>query len=402
MEHIKALYHLVLAILAVMRYGYPARSLIVIAVTGTSGKTTVSHLIYSVLKQAGKKVSLVSSISTIIGNREYDTGLHVTTPSPFALQKFLQKAKKTGNQYVVIEASSHGIAQFRMLGTNVMIGVLTNIAHEHLDWHKTFTAYANAKLSLIAKAKVAIVNKNDQSYSLLLKYKPLSAKIITFSLTGQADFNFPKMPTVSGLPGDYNKENMLAAAAVCTLLGITPKNIASALLKFKGLNGRFEEIDNHRGYRIIVDFAHKPNALEALLKTLRKMTKKRLIIMFGSAGERDKAKRQMMGMIAAKYADISVLTAEDPRSEEVNDIIDEIAKGYKKTGGVEGKRQTAKSYFIKMPERAEAINYIINNLACKDDLVAFLGKSHEKSMCYGKVEYPWNEHEEIIKALAKT
>lgn len=392
MEHIKALYHFIIAIIAVIIYGCPAGKLTVIAVTGTSGKTTTSHLIYSILKVAGKKVALISSVEAIIGGKTLDTGFHVTTPTSFSLQHFLKQAVNKNDEYVVIEASSHGIAQYRMLGTNIKIAVLTNISHEHLDWHKTFEAYANAKLSLIANTLVSIVNRDDSSFKLVEKIKKKKGIILSYSLkNNEADFTTQNTVSQINLPGDYNRQNAIAAAAACQLLGIDDKIIKKAFDLFKGVQGRFEEIKNNRGFRIIIDFAHKPNAFEALLKTLNDQKKKRLIVMFGCAGERDKAKRPMMGQIASKYAELLVLTAEDPRSEDVNDIIEEIAKG---TLG-------SKAEVIRIPDRKEAIDKVINTLAKKGDIVAFLGKGHEKSMCYGNTEYPWSEHDQINKALAR-
>ncbi|MBI2029542.1 UDP-N-acetylmuramyl-tripeptide synthetase [Candidatus Gottesmanbacteria bacterium] len=403
MEHIKALYHYIVAVIAVLVYGYPAKDLTVIAVTGTSGKTTTSHLIYSILKKSGRKAALISSVEAIIGGKVSDTGFHVTTPSPFALQKFLKTAVSKGDKYVVVEASSHGIAQYRMLGTNVKIAVLTNIAHEHLDWHGTFEAYSQAKLSLIQKAQVSVVNKDDESYKLVEKLGNKKAVILTYSLK-DPDADFIPENTVSEvtLPGEYNRQNAIAASSVCQLLGVELEDIKKAFNSFNGVQGRFEEIKNKRGFRIIIDFAHKPNAFEALLSTLKKNAdvsvgtptqrrRGRLIIMFGSAGERDKGKRSMMGKIAAKYADICVLTAEDPRSEDVNRIINEISQGTK----------GSEAQVIRIADRALAINTVINKLAKKGDIVAFLGKGHEKSMCFGSKEYPWSEHEQINKALAK-
>lgn len=404
MEHIEALYHLISAILATLFYGFPARSLTVIAVTGTSGKTTTSHLVYSILKTAGKKVALISSVSAVIGGKKYDTGFHVTTPTAFAMQKFLRKAVDCGDKYIVIEASSHGIAQYRMLGTNVAIGILTNIAHEHLDWHKTFDNYAKAKLSLMIRSKIAIVNKEDQSYQLFLRLKPATGRLITYGLKDKtADFTPLTLPFKANLPGDYNRQNILAACAAATVLGIDKKTIERALSSFEGIVGRFEEIKNNRGFRTIVDFAHKPNALEALLKTLNKEKHKRIIVVFGSAGLRDVEKRPMMGEIAGKYSDISIITAEDPRTEDVNEISAQIAKGFVKAGIKEySPNKTNSKFYLRIPDRSQAIDYAINKVAQKGDIVAFLGKSHEKSMCYGMTEYPWSEHEEIYKALSKS
>lgn len=402
MERLEALYHFISAILATIFYGYPARKLVVIGVTGTSGKTTTAHLIYSILTHANKKVALISSVAAIIGRVKYDTGFHVTTPTVFAMQKFLRQAVSSGDTHIVLEASSHGIAQHRMLGTNVSVGVLTNIAHEHLDWHKTFENYAKTKLSLISKAKIAIVNKDDESLQMLLRFKPLTASVITYSLSDKnADFTLDNLPIKTNLPGDYNQQNALAAASCAAVLGIDERTIEKALTSFEGVTGRFEEIKNDRGFRIIVDFAHKPNALLALLKTLKAQTHKRIIVLFGSAGLRDIEKRPMMGEIAAKYADVSIITAEDPRTEDVNEIIEQICRGFLKAGATEIPKVHGKHVFVRIPDREEAINVAINKVAKKGDIVAFLGKSHEKSMCYGKTEYPWSEHEAIYKALAR-
>lgn len=402
MERIIELYHYFKALLAVTYYGYPARDLNVIAVTGTSGKTTTSHLIYHLLRASGRKVGLISTVVAIINNKSYDTGFHVTTPEPFALQKFLHLAQRAGVKDMVIEASSHGLAQYRMLGCNINIGVLTNIAHEHLDWHKTFSSYAIAKLSLFSLSKIGLLHKDRDTYSLWQKFKIMPQKTLyTYALNDlSSKFNKNNTPSQVSLPGAYNRENALAAAAVATLLGIPSESISKSLLNFKGVSGRYEEISNKRGYKIIVDFAHKPNALEAFLISLKESSPKRIIVLFGSAGERDIGKRALMGKIAAKNADIIVLTDEDPRTEKPQDIIAQIAKGCLKGGAVES---PLKSYpwFIKIPNRSQAIDYVINSLGKKGDILAFLGKSHEKSMCYGKTEIPWSEHAEIHKALNK-
>ncbi len=408
MEHVKALYHLIVALLAVLIYRYPASKLKVIAVTGTSGKTTTSHLIYWFLKSSGYKVSLISSVAAYIGNKEYDTGFHVTTPSPFDLQRFLRRSVESGDKIAVIEASSHGLAQFRMLGTNIAIGVLTNIAHEHLDFHKTIESYQEAKLSLLKKSKISLVNKDDVSYNLIYKNPSFPTHIVTFGIDNKSDFSPKNLPIKSSLPGKYNQYNVLAASSVSSMLGVKNYILKKALLTFPGVRGRFEKVKNNRGINIIVDFAHKPNALESFLITLKESVKNsRIIILFGSAGERDVEKRSMMGEIAGKYADISVLTAEDPRTDDVNNIIEEIAQGCLRGGAIEMSNvkcqmsNVNKRYFIKIPDRSEAINITINKIAQKGDIVAFLGKGHEKSMCYGKKEYPWDEYEEIHKALAK-
>ena len=366
-----------------------------IGVTGTDGKTTTVHMIYEILKSAGKKVSLISSINAQVGNKSFDTGFHVTTPDPIALLRFLQKIVKEGTDYLVLEVTSHGLDQNRVFGIKFDVAVLTNITHEHLDYHKTFNNYLKAKVRLFKHVEYSILNVDDQSFGQIKK--AASGKIISYSLYKNADFNLKNFPIKLGVAGEYNFYNALAAAAATSALGIDRTTVYKALSSFKGVLGRMENVDLGQEFKVIIDFAHTPNALSQALKTLNSKLKtqnSKLIAVFGTAGQRDRTKRPLMGQVAAQYADISVITAEDPRTERVEDICAQIAEGFKR----KGKRKGKDFYFVY--DRQKAIEFAVN-LAEKGDIVATFGKSHEKSMCYGKKEYPWDEFAQVKKAIKR-
>jgi len=388
--------HLPLAVLAATFYRFPGKKLKVIGVTGTDGKTTTASLIYHILNLGGKRAAIISTVCAKIGDQEIDTGFHVTTPHPWLLQRLLRQMIKQKIEYVVLEVTSHGLDQYRLLGIPFEIGVLTNITHEHLDYHKTYENYVAAKARLLKSAKIAIVNKDDESYKFLSsKFKIQSSKFITYGIKNEADFTPKKFEFKTSLPGEYNLYNCLAAIAATSQLGIPAKIIREGVSSFKGVIGRMEEINEGQDFKVIIDFAHTPNALEQVLKSIKsiKTEKAKLIVVFGCAGLRDREKRPKMGEIASRLADLVVLTAEDPRTEDVNEIIDQIAKGCLKASGIEGKN------LFKIPDRQEAINFAIQKLAKKEDIIVICGKGHEKSMCYGHTEYPWSEHEAVRKAL---
>lgn len=390
--------HLPLAILASVYYRFPTKKMIVIGVTGTDGKTTTVNLIYHILSSAGLKVGLVSTVGAKIGNEEVDTGLHVTSPEPWLLQKLLRQMADRGIKYVVLEITSFGLDQFRLWGIDFEVGILTNVTHEHLDYHKNLDVYLRAKSTLFIKAKKAILNRDDWSYEqLITKYRIPKAKIVTYGIKNEADFTPQKFKFKTTLPGDYNQYNCLAAIAATSFLGITEEIIRDAVATFKGVFGRMDEIKEGQDFKVFVDFAHTPNALKQVLSTLKKQTSGscRLITVFGSAGFRDREKRPMMGEVACRLADLVVLTTDDPRTEDVNQIISEIAVGCENAGGKEGKT------YYRTPNRQEAINFAIQKLAKKGDIVALCGKGHERTLTIGQSECPWSEHEAARKSLRK-
>lgn len=386
------LYHWPKAIFCNLFFGFPSRNLRVVGVTGTDGKTTTATLIYEILKKAGKKVALISTVSVKIGQEEIDTGLHVTSPDPFKLQKFLKRIKDRGFEFVVLEVTSHGLAQYRVWGVNFEVGVITNVTHEHLDYHKTFKNYLATKASLLKKTAVSVLNKEEKNFNFLRKRA--GGRLVTFGLKN-GDFTPEKFPFKTSLPGDFNQLNSLAAISVAKILGIDEKVIRDAVASFKGVKGRMQAIDEGQDFKVIIDFAHTPNALDKVLTTLKKVYRpKRLIAVFGCAGLRDKEKRPIMGKIAGQKADLTVLTAEDPRTESIEKIMEQIAKGCRESGAKEKKN------FFKVADREKAIEFACK-IAKKDDLVGIFGKGPEKSMCFGRIEHPWLDEKVTRKILKR-
>ncbi|MCJ7792601.1 MAG: UDP-N-acetylmuramoyl-L-alanyl-D-glutamate--2,6-diaminopimelate ligase, partial [Candidatus Marinimicrobia bacterium] len=346
------------------------------------------------LKSTGKNVSMISSIKAVIGEKVYDTGFHVTTPDPREVQKYLRQAVNAGSEYMVLEVTSHALDQNRVAFCNFSAGVLTNITHEHLDYHKTYENYVKTKAKLLRMAKMAIVNRDDESYEIIKsKLKGRKVKLITYGIKNEANFTPQNFPFRAPLSGEFNDYNTLAALAVAKNLGVGEEKIREALLTFKPPEGRMEVVAK-KPCSVMIDFAHTPNALEKVLYTSRFLAPGKIIVVFGCAGERDRAKRPIMGEIASRLADYVVVTTEDPRGEEPLEIIDQIRQGCKKAGGVEGQN------FWRVPDRQGAINFAIKKLAHTNDLVIITGKGHEKSMCFGKKEQPWSDHEAVKRAIA--
>ncbi|MBI2011838.1 UDP-N-acetylmuramoyl-L-alanyl-D-glutamate--2,6-diaminopimelate ligase [Candidatus Daviesbacteria bacterium] len=385
---INIFWHLPMAFLANLKYGFPSRKLKVIGVTGTDGKTTTSNMIYQILKMDGKKVSLISTINAIIGNKKYETGFHTTSPSSFAVQKFLKEGVEMRSEYMVLEVTSHALDQYRFWGINFLVGVITNITHEHLDYHKSFENYLNSKAKLIKNTKFAILNHDEDHFERLSKLT--KGKVISFGSSKNSDFNPIKFALYLKVPGEFNYLNALGASAVAHNLGVSSSNIKKALANFLSLKGRMEEIKNDLGIKIVVDFAHTPNGLEQVLKTLRKKTKGKLISVFGSASERDFKKRPIMGEISGRLADITVLTTEDPRREDPQKIMDEIASG------VEDAKMG--ETLFEETDRQKAIELALS-LAKRGDTIGIFGKGHELSMNIGGVELPWSDQKAVLNAI---
>ena len=407
-----------LAWLSAAWYGYPARRLRVIGVTGTDGKTTTVRLTAAILQAAGYHTGWISTVNALIGDEEIDTGLHTTTPDAPDIQGYLARMVDMGTQYVVIEATSHGLAQHRVTGCEFDVAVVTNITHEHLDYHGTYEEYRAAKASLFRNLgmsyrkpdtlKIAILNADDSSYDYLknqcserryaygikvpsdvqaLDVQSSSSGMSFKAVTPEAEFD-----VVTPLIGSYNVYNILAAIAAGVSQAVKPEAMQRGILAVKGVTGRMEPIALGQGFTVIIDFAHTPNALEKALQTVRTLTQGKVIVVFGCAGLRDRAKRPLMGEVAGRLADHVFLTAEDPRTEDVNDIIQQIVDGCERTGRREGVD------YWRVPDRGEAIAAAIK-LARPGDLVIVTGKGHERSMCFGSTECPWSEHEAVKKAL---
>ncbi|CAG0951306.1 UDP-N-acetylmuramoyl-L-alanyl-D-glutamate--2, 6-diaminopimelate ligase [Anaerolineales bacterium] len=409
--------------LAAAFYGFPARKLTVIGVTGTDGKTTTSNLLYKALVSAGIRAGMISTVNAVIGDEVLDTGFHVTTPDAHDVQAYLARMVDAGLTHVVLETTSHGWSQHRVDACEFDVAVVTNITHEHMDEHGSYENYRAAKARLFSSLEVtrpkpmgnprlAVINRDDQSFDFLNDF--VKTPKLSYGLGGGADVRAMdakysssgieftavskdfRVNTSSNLVGEYNVSNCLAAltAAVYGCLGIDPDTAARGIASLDGIPGRMQPIDLGQNFTAIVDFAHTPNALKVTLEAARKMTKGRVISIFGSAGLRDKEKRRMMAEISAELADFSVLTAEDPRTESLNGILEEMAAGARSKGGVEGET------FWRVPDRGEAIRFAIR-LAKEGDIVLSCGKGHEQSMCFGKTEYLWDDRTAMRAALAE-
>lgn len=357
-----------------------------IGVTGTDGKTTTTTLIYEILKKAGYKCSMISSVHAQIAGTSYDTGFHVTTPSAFWVQKYLREAVDHGDTHMVLEVTSHALAQHRVFGVRFAVGVLTNVTHEHLDWHKTFGGYLKTKLSLLRRARVAVINRDEAEVYNKIITKLRRKKLITYGIRRDALVTPKTHPFHTKLFGEFNRYNCLAALAATSAVGVPLEIARSAIGQFMGVPGRMEVIVG-KPFTVIVDFAHTPNAIDRVLKTCRSMTKKRLIHVFGSAGLRDRTKRPLMGESSSRWADMIVLTEEDYRTERVEAIMNQIA------AGIAGNRKVH-----RFPNRGDAIAFALAQAAA-GDVVVITGKGHERSLCRGNVEYPWSDQEEVRKIL---
>ena len=408
-------------------YGFPARKLIMIGVTGTDGKTTTSNLIHSILTAAGLKAGLISTVNVAIGERVLDTGLHTTTPDANDVQRYLAEMVDAGMTHCVLEATSHGLAQQRVTGCEFDIAVVTNITHEHLDVHGSLEAYRAAKGMLFTSLatsldkglrKAAILNNDDSSNTYLRDWIETAAncgvncpEIITYAIREAAQWNainieyradaihfnalhhVRPIEIATPLVGEYNVANCLAAiAATVDGLGVDPQTARSGIAAPRGIPGRMERIDAGQSFTALVDFAHTPNALDRSIAAARTMTDGQVIVAFGCAGLRDREKRTLMGEVAGRAADKIIVTAEDPRTESLEEIMAVTAQALIAQGRVEGVD------FWRVPDRGAAIA-LACSLAKAGDVVMACGKGHEQSMCFGEIEYPWDDREAMRAAL---
>jgi UDP-N-acetylmuramoyl-L-alanyl-D-glutamate--2,6-diaminopimelate ligase len=411
-----------LAHLAAGYYDYPAHNLVMMGVTGTDGKTTTANLLFNILRAAGISVGMISTVNAVIGEAELDTGFHVTTPDAPDVQRYLSMMVQAGMTHVVLETTSHGLAQARVEACDFDIAIITNITHEHLDYHGSYAAYRAAKARLFTQLthsapkshslrRTGVLNLDDISYEYLSTVTQVAQ--LTYGHHPQADVRADQVqyypdglvfqavgadfcfPVLTHLVGSYNVSNCLAAiAATVGVLELDPTAAQAGISALRGVTGRMERIDLGQPFTAIVDFAHTPNALRQALETVRKMTGGRVIAVFGSAGLRDRAKRRMMAEVSGELADLTILTAEDPRTESLEAILEEMAGGIKARGGVEGVT------FWRIPDRRDAIRSALS-LARPGDLVIACGKGHEQSMCFGTQEYAWDDRVAMRSALAE-
>ena len=398
-----------LALMSSTLYAHPSRDLVVIGVTGTDGKTTTTTMIQQMLLSAGRRVGSMSTVDVRLGDAVDPNDSRQTTLEALEVQEQLARMREAGLKYAVIETSSHGLALQRVVGVDYDVAVFTNIAHEHLDFHKTIEAYREAKAQLIdltsgsagkAIDKTAVLNRDDPSYAYLVN-RPI-ARRITYGLQLHADLKAERvLATPDGLrveastsfgplslrlklSGRWNAANALAAAAAGVAVGLTLDEIQQGLESYRGVSGRMERVDLGQPFAVIIDYAHTPQSLEKVLRELRPTTQGKLIAVFGSAGDRDREKRPWMGEIAARLSDYAVFTNEDPREEDAMTIISEIAAGAEEVGWAEGEQ------YARIEDRRQGIAHAVRR-ARPGDTVLLAGKGHERSILIGRGKQPWDE-----------
>jgi UDP-N-acetylmuramoyl-L-alanyl-D-glutamate--2,6-diaminopimelate ligase len=382
-------------------YGRPSEKLSMIGVTGTNGKTTVSFLLKSILEAAGKKSALLGTVGYYLGKRHLPAPN--TTPGSLLLTQLLAQAVEEKAEAAVMEVSSHAMSQHRVEGCLFDVAVFTNLTQDHLDYHKSMAAYSKAKerlFSLLKNGGVGVVNLDDPAWKSFSKARKPGTRLLTFSASGKKsslaakDIKFSAVqtrfslrwmeksyPVVLPLPGRFNVSNALAAIAAGLGLGLELGGMLKALKQPMLPPGRFEIIKAAKGFQVVVDYAHTPDALERLLKTVKEITPGRVISVFGCGGDRDKGKRPLMGAISAKLADLTIITSDNPRSEDPDAIIDQIFSGIPSKAG-----EIVTS--LKQPDRLKAITRAVR-LAQKGDTVVLAGKGHEDSqvLATGKIHF---------------
>ena len=404
--------HLAEAVLANVKYGFPAKKMRVIGVTGTNGKTTTSFMIHRLLHEAGIKTALLTTVANGIGDTIIPQPEHITTAQAGILQKKLKAFADAGVEWVVVETSSHSLAQYRVWGIPYEVAVMTNITHEHLDYHGTFARYVEAKRRLFKLAnkhgmRFGVANAQDPNGE---KFAHTVANSTTYGIgTGQLIASnvslAPDHSTYSAtiedesynirvnIPGEFNVSNSLAAIAVGRKLGLSKAEIEHGIAALDGVTGRMNVIDEGQPFRVIVDFASTPDAFERFFESVRPLAKGKLIAVFGSAGRRDEAKRPVQGRIAGQNSDVVILTEEDDRDIDGTTILEEIAVGAKGAG-----KKVNESLFL-INNREEAIGFAMTQATSKDDVVVLLGKGHELTIERADGTYPWNEAEVARAAL---
>ncbi len=396
--------HLGEAILFQTLNGFPAKKLKIIGVTGTNGKTSTCFLIHRMLHEAGYKVGLMTTVGYGVGEEIKPQIEHMTTVSVPLLIKRIKAMREAGVEWLVFETTSHALAQHRVWGVPYDIAVMTNITHEHLDYHGTFEHYRDAKRMLFKQAnrsrglKAGVINADDPSADLFkgdvkkpLLYgithgdlKARGIKLTPEEVSYSVSYDHMDYQISCNLPGSFNVYNSLAAVSVGVLLGLNKAQIEKGIAALKSVEGRMTTINEGQPFSAIVDFAHTPDSFEKLFKDIRPSVKGKLIVLFGSAGRRDEGKRSVQGKLAGKYADEVVITEEDDRDVDGNEIMNQIAEGAIVSGKVKDK-----DLFL-VHDRTSAIKFALSR-AKPNDTVLLLGKGHEKTIERADGEHPWNE-----------
>lgn len=393
------------------RYGHPARHLKVIAVTGTNGKTTTVNYINEILKQAGKKTAMFSTAAIEVAGKSRRNDLNATVGTTSYMQRFFLQAKRAKVDYVVMEFPSHAIHQHKLDGVPVEMAIMTNLTQDHLDYHKTMEAYAAVKGKLFSSSpRFIVLNRDDEWFEFFDQFNAREQKI-TYGKHDEAEAHIDsvklyrkgteavvtidhqtKLELATNLPGEFNAYNMTAAAAATYMLGVELNDIVEGAANLEAIAGRFERVVENQPYDVIVDYAHTPDGLEKLLTAAKEISKNRVILVFGSCGDRDKTKRPIMGEIAAHLADRIFLTDEESYDEDPEEIRKMIYEGIETVKG--GAMKTT-----EVPDRRDAIEKALS-VAKKGDMVLVTGMGHEVYRIVNGERIPWNDSEVVRELLA--
>lgn len=382
-------------------FGNPAKDLILLGVTGTNGKTSVTYMIKTILESLGEKVGVIGTVGNYIDGETIPS--INTTPNPFYLNELFAKMRDKGCKYVIMEVSSHALDREYLYGFNFRVAMFTNLTQDHLDYHGDMENYYLAKRKLFEICECAVLNNDDKYANRLLN--EVNCKTVTYSIDSNSDYmakGINYMPanvsyqiltdTINSIKlntgGKFTVYNSLCAIACALELGVSIKDIAVALATLNGVKGRAEVVPNTKDFTVIIDYAHTPDGLKNVLKTFKDCPHNRLIVLFGCGGDRDKTKRPLMGEIASLYADYVIVTSDNPRTEDPEAIIKDILKG------VSNNQFTSKV----IVNRAEAIKFALS-IAKKDDIIVLAGKGHETYQIIGKEKFPFDERDIIADAL---
>jgi UDP-N-acetylmuramyl-tripeptide synthetase len=417
-----------LANLSAAFYGNPSERLVIIGITGTNGKTTTAYLIEGILLQAGYAVGVIGTINYRYADKTFDNP--ITTPESQDLQRILAEMLSAGITHVVMEASSHAIDLYRIQCCWLDIAVFTNLSQDHLDFHGDMQSYWASKKRLFthyldsgpkknrAQAVINCDTRYGQELVRLLDIplvtagrengcaiKPAAARCELSGITGTIATPDGTFDFISPLVGEHNVENILCATGVAAALHLLPDTIKSGVEALSHIPGRLERIDNDTGRFVYIDYAHTPDALQNVIRALSAITTQRIICVFGCGGDRDKAKRPMMGEIAATHCDLSIVTSDNPRTEDPQVIIDHILEGTKRVGGCAYSRSDVKNGFsgkgfMREPDRRRAIELGIQ-VSQPGDTVLIAGKGHETYQIIGKTTVPFDDREEARKVLVR-
>ena len=374
-------YHFAQAVIAGTKNGFPGRKLRVIAVTGTNGKTTTCFMLWNMLKTAGHKTGIMTTVAYGVDKLSPELG-HMTTVDALTLNSRIKSIADSGAEFLILEVTSHALAEFRTLGIPVEIAIFTNLTHEHLDYHKTLEGYRNAKGKLFKKAKFSILNADDSATKY---YKTISKDYTTYGikhgtnrpkdvklLVSGVKYSFHGMDIETKIPGEFNVMNSLAAVIAGEKLGLEKSDIENGIKTLASVEGRMNVIDEGQPFTVIVDYAHAPDAIEKVFNSV-KDHKGRIISVHGGAGRRDPSTRPIRGELLAKHSDIVIITEDDSRDEPLDKIMQGFVDGAIKAG------KTLDKDLFTEPDRKKAIKLALDK-AKKGDLVLILGKGHEKTI----------------------